>query len=463
MKTTVNKLEDSRVKVDVEVPGEVLEEAIQKTAAKLGTSMKIPGFRKGKVPPEMVIQKAGRGAVMTEAIEESLADWYSDAMLDAAVEPVGNPSINMEKVPAEGEPLEFSIEVGVLPSGKLIDYKGLEVGQEEIVVPPDTIDAELERVRQGFAKLNTVDREARDGDAVLMDFEGKIDGEPFEGGSGKDYMLQLGAGRVVPGFEEALAGVKAGDTVQANFEFPDDYHSEDLRGKPATFDIEVKEVREKELPDLDDSFAVEASEFDTLAELRSHIEERVRGVLEGQAEEGFRQRALDAAAEKVEIELSDDLISGRAGESWARTARQMAQQGVDPDRYIEAQNTTLEELLEQAKPEARLSLLREAALDAVVEAENIEVTEEEMLDALKPPPGHEDHGHPEPAEALAELRETGRDRMVERDLKMRKALDVIADSAKPIPLEQAEAREEMWTPDKERKAAGGLWTPGDPK
>jgi trigger factor len=463
MKTTVNKLEDSRVKVDVEVPGEVLEEAIQKTAAKLGTSMKIPGFRKGKVPPEMVIQKAGRGAVMTEAIEESLADWYSDAMLDAAVEPVGNPSINMEKVPAEGEPLEFSIEVGVLPSGKLTDYKGLEVGQEEIVVPPDTIDAELERVRQGFAKLNTVDREARDGDAVLMDFEGKIDGEPFEGGSGKDYMLQLGAGRVVPGFEEALAGVKAGDTVQANFEFPDDYHSEDLRGKPATFDIEVKEVREKELPDLDDSFAVEASEFDTLAELRSHIEERVRGVLEGQAEEGFRQRALDAAAEKVEIELSDDLISGRAGESWARTARQMAQQGVDPDRYIEAQNTTLEELLEQAKPEARLSLLREAALDAVVEAENIEVTEEEMLDALKPPPGHEDHGHPEPAEALAELRETGRDRMVERDLKMRKALDVIADSAKPIPLEQAEAREEMWTPDKERKAAGGLWTPGDPK
>jgi trigger factor len=463
MKTTVNKLEDSRVKVDVEVPGEVLEEAIQKTAAKLGTSMKIPGFRKGKVPPEMVIQKAGRGAVMTEAIEESLADWYSDAMLDAAVEPVGNPSINMEKVPAEGEPLEFSIEVGVLPSGKLIDYKGLEVGQEEIVVPPDTIDAELERVRQGFAKLNTVDREARDGDAVLMDFEGKIDGEPFEGGSGKDYMLQLGAGRVVPGFEEALAGVKAGDEVQANFEFPDDYHSEDLRGKPATFDIEVKEVREKELPDLDDSFAVEASEFDTLAELRSHIEERVRGVLEGQAQEGFRQRALDAAAEKVEIELSDDLISGRAGESWARTARQMAQQGVDPDRYIEAQNTTLEELLEQAKPEARLSLLREAALDAVVEAENIEVTEEEMLDALKPPPGHEDHGHPEPAEALAELRETGRDRMVERDLKMRKALDVIADSAKPIPLEQAEAREEMWTPDKERKAAGGLWTPGDPK
>lgn len=463
MKTTVNKLEDSRVKVDVEVPGEVLEKAIQKTANQLGTTMKIPGFRKGKVPPEMVIQKAGRGAVMTEAIEESLADWYSDAMLDAAVEPVGNPSINMEKVPAEGEPLEFSIEVGVLPSGKLTDYKGLEVGQEEIVVPPGTVEAELERVRQGFAKLNTVDREARDGDAVLMDFEGKIDGETFEGGQGKDYMLQLGAGRVVPGFEEALAGVKAGDKVQAQFEFPDDYHSEDLRGKPATFDIEVKEVREKELPDLDDSFAVEASEFDTVEELRGHIEERVRGALEGQAEEGFRQRALDAAAEKVEIDLSDDLISGRAGESWARTARQMAEQGVDPDRYIEAQNTTLEELLEAAKPEARLSLLREAALDAVVEAEKIEVTEEEMLEALKPPPGHEDHGHPEPAEALAELRETGRDRMVERDLKMRKALDLIAESAKPIPLEQAEAREEMWTPDKERKAAGGLWTPGDPK
>lgn len=463
MKTKVDKLEDSRVRIDVEIPAAELEKAIQKAAAQLGAKMKVSGFRAGKVPPEMVIQKAGRGAVMTEAIEDSLADWYADAMLSSAVEPVGNPSINMEAVPAEGEPLAFSIEVGVLPAGKLAGYKGLEVGKEEIVVPPGTVDAELERVRQGFARLNTVDREAREGDAVLMDFEGKVDGEVFEGGQGKDYMLELGAGQVLPGFEAALAGVKAGDKRQAEFDFPLDYHAEELRGKTATFEIDVKEVREKELPDLDDSFAAEASEFDTLEELRGHIEERVRSVLEANAEEAFRQRALDVAAEKVEVDLSDDLISGRAAESWTRTARTLSEQGIDPDVYIEAQNTTLEKLLEDAKPSAKISLLREAALDAVVEAEGIEVSEEEMLEALKPPPGHEAHAHPEPAEALAELRETGRDKMVERDLKMRKALDVIADSAKPIPLEQAEAREEMWTPEKERKAAGGLWTPGDPK
>lgn len=464
MKTTVDKLDDSRVKIEVEVPAEELQKAIQKTAARLGGEMKIPGFRKGKVPPEMVIQKVSRGAVMTEAIEENLADWYSDAMLDAGVDPVGNPSINMDTVPGEGEPLKFSIEVSVLPAAKLEDYKGLEVGKEEIEVPAGAVDSELERLREGFAKLNTVEREANKGDVLLIDFEGQVDGETFEGGEGKDYLLELGGNQVVPGFEEALAGAKAGDSREAKFDFPDDYHAEQLRGKAASFAIDVKEVREKELPELDDDFAAEASEFDTLEELRGHISERVREVLEGRAEEGFRERALDAAADKVEIELSDDLISGRAAENWARAARSLTQQGIDPDRYLEAQNVTREELVEQAKPEAERSLRREAALEAVAAGEGIEITEEELLEALKPPPGHEDHGHPEPAEALKELRETGREKLVERDLKMRRALDVIAKSAKPIPLEQAEAREKMWTPEKERQEKGaGLWTPGDPK
>ncbi|MFN2612714.1 MAG: trigger factor [Solirubrobacterales bacterium] len=464
MKTKVDNLGDSRLKIEVDVPAAELEKAIQKTAARLGKEMKIPGFRKGKVPPQMVIQKVSRGAVMTEAIEDNLADWYSEAVLDARVEPVGNPSIKMETVPGEAEPLKFSIEVSVLPVGKLEGYRGLEVGKEEIEVPPGTVDAEVDRLREGFAKLNTVEREARQGDVLLIDFEGQVDGETFEGGEGKDYLLELGRGQVVPGFEEALAGAKAGDRRQARFDFPDDYHAEQLRGKKASFEIEVKEVREKELPELDDDFAAEASEFDTVEELRDHITERVREVLEGRAEEGFRERALDAAADKVEIELSDDLISGRAAENWARAARSLTQQGIDPDRYLEAQSVTREELVEQSKPEAERSLRREAALEAVAEAEGIEITEEEMLEALKPPPGHEDHGHPEPSEALKELRESGREKLVERDLKIRKALDVIASSAKPIPLEQAEAREKIWTPEKEpAKKGAGLWTPGDPK
>jgi trigger factor len=463
MKTKVDKLDDSRVGIGVEIPPQGLEESLQKTAQRLGGEMKIPGFRKGKVPPEMVLQRVGREAVLTEAIEESLADWYEAALLDSGINPVGPPRIKMDELPKEGEPLRFSIEVNVMPAATMGDYKGLEVGKEDVEVPADVVEGELERLREGFAKLNTVDREAKEGDVLLIDFDGKVDGEEFEGGQGKDYLLELGAGQVVPGFEEALAGAKAGDARQSQFTFPDDYHAEQLRGKEASFDIDVKEVREKELPELDDDFAAESSEFDTLAELRSHIEDRVREVVEGRAQDAFRERALDAAADKVEVTLPDEIVSGRATENWERAARTLARQGLDPERYLEAQGASREQLIEQAKPEAERSLRREAALEAVADAEGIEISEEEMLEALKPPPGHEDHGHPEPAEALAELRESGREKLVERDLRMRKALDLIAAAAKPIPLEAAEAREKIWTPEKEREEKGGLWTPGDPK
>ncbi len=463
MTTKVEKLDDARVQIKAEVAPEDVEQAIQKTAARLGGEMKIPGFRKGKVPPEMVLQRVGREGVLTEAIEEALADWYEAALLDAETEPVGNPRIKMPDLPDEGQPLHFEVEVGVLPEGKLDDWKGLEVGKEEINVPPEVLEGELERLQQGFAKLNTVDREAADGDVLLIDFTGKVDGEEFEGGAGKDYLLELGGGQVVPGFEETLTGAKGGENRQSEFKFPDDYHAEHLQGKDAVFDIEVREVREKELPELNDDFAAEASEFDTMDELKNHMATRIQEVLEGNAENGFRERALDAAAAKVDLKLNNDLIMGRAAETWERASRTLAQQGMDPERYLQAQGSTREQMIEQAKPEAELTLRREAALLAVADAENITVNEEDMLEALKPPPGHEDHGHPEPPEALKELRESGRDKLVERDLRMRKALDLIVEAATPIPMEKAEVREKMWTPEKEREQKGGLWTPGDPK
>jgi trigger factor len=463
MKTTVEKQGDARVQIEAEVPAEEVAKAIDKTAARLGGEMKIPGFRKGKVPPEMVLQRVSREGVLTEAIEEALPDWYEAALLDADVDPIGSPRIKMGDLPPEGEPLKITLEVGVLPEGKLSDYKGLEVGKEEIAVPEGAVEQELERLQQGFAKLNAVERAAKEGDVLLIDFKGSVDGEEFEGGEGKDYLLELGAGQVVPGFEEALAGASAGESHVANFDFPADYHAEQLQGKTAKFDIEVKEVREKEIPELDDDFAAEASEFDTLEELRSEMESKILEAIEGQAQNGFRERALDVAADKVEVKLTEDLIAARAEETWNRAARTLAQQGIDPERYLQAQGATREEMVKQARPEAERGLRREVALQAVAEAEAIEITDEDFLEALAVPPGHEDHGHPEPAEALAELRETGRDKLVARDLRMRKALDFIADSATPISMEKAKARDEMWTPEKERKEKGGLWTPGDPE
>ncbi|MSO40853.1 MAG: trigger factor [Solirubrobacterales bacterium] len=464
MKTTVNELPDSRIRVEAEVEAPDVEVRMRQTAEALSKEMKIPGFRQGKVPPEMVIQRLGRESVLKQTLESSLADWYEGALLDAAVEPVGSPELNVADFPDEGGPLRFTIEVGVRPKAELGEYRGLDVGRESTEVPADAVDAELERLREGFASLNTVERAASEGDVVLIDYRGEVDGEPFEGGEARDYLLELGAGRVLEDFEKALEGASAGDERKASVTFPDDYQAEEMAGKTAEFTISAKEVREKELPELDDDFASEASEFDTLEELRGQIESQLAEVLDRQAVERFREAALDAAADNSTVELPEPIVAARAEEGWERLERQIREQGMEPEAYLQMQGKTREEAIAEAKPGAEKALRREATLAAVAEAEEIEVTEDEMLEALQIPPGHEDHGHPEPADALAELRRSGREGLLQQDLRMRRAMELIAEEANPIPLKQAEAREKIWTPEKEKEReaeeSAGLWTPG---
>jgi trigger factor len=464
MTTNVTELPDSRARVEVEVEAGDVEAAVQEMAKRLGGEMKLPGFRQGKVPPEMVVQKLGREAVLTQALESgALGDWYEKAMLESDVQPVGDPKLDLSELPEAGEPLKFAIEVAVRPGAQLGEYKGLEVGRAEQEVPDEAVETELERLREGFSKLNPVERAAQEGDVLLIDYEGKIDGEVFEGGSAKDYLLEMGAGRVLPELEEAVKGASAGDEKQATLEFPEDYHGEEVAGKTAEFTVNVREVREKELPELNDDFAQEASEFETLDELRNEIRTRMQEYLEGQNAERFREAALDAAVANATVELPDEVIKARASEMWDRVERRLQEQGMDPAAYLQMQGKTRDEIIDEARPDASRALKREAVLEAVADAEGIEPTEEDMLDALQIPPGHEDHGHPEPAEALAELRSSGRDEMLRDDLRMRRALEIIGESAVPIPIEQAEAREQIWTPEKEREEKGGLWKPGDPE
>jgi trigger factor len=460
METTVKELPDSRVRVDVDVDPKDVEGSISRTAQQLGQDMKMPGFRKGKVPPEMVVQRLGRETVLTQALESSLGGWYERAMLESGVNPVGDPKLDLSDLPEEGKPLRFSIEVAVRPGAELGEYKGLEVGREEPEVPQEAVEGELKRLQEGFASLNPVEREAKEGDVVLIDYEGKIDGELFEGGSAKDYLLELGEGRVLPELEQALIGAKPGDERQATVPFPEDYPAEEVAGKSAEFDVQVKEVREKELPELNDDFAAEASEFDTLAELRDHISGQIRDILEGQIAERFREAALDAAVTNAKVELPDPVVDARAAEMWRRVERQLQQQGMDAESYLQMQNKTRDEMVQQARPDAERALKREAVLEAVAKAEGIEVTEEDMLEALQIPPGHEDHGHPQPADALKEIRESGREELLKQDLLMRRALELVAEEANPIPLDQAKAREEIWTPEKEPEEKAELWTPG---
>lgn len=464
MQTSVKELPDSRVQVEVEVPADDVQRAVNRAARAMAKEMRMPGFRKGKTPASLVTQRLGFGSVLSEAIREGLPEWYERALLDTAITPIGDPSIEMTDTPEnEGEPLSFQFEVGVRPKAELGEYKGLEVGRKETEVPDDVVEREVDRIREGFARLEPVEREAAEGDSLLIDFEGQIDDKAFDGGKAEDYLLELGSGSLIEGFEEQLSGARAGEERKVEVTFPEDYHAEHLAGEDAVFEIKVKEVREKVLPELDDDFASDASEFDTLEELRADIREKVGEALGSRAEEDFRIAAVDAAVDAATVEIPEDLVTARATERWERTERQLAGRGMDPDAFLQMQGKTRDELIEESKPDAERELKREAVVTAIAEAEEIEVSDEEMAEALAHSAEHE---RTTPEKLLARLRENGRDAMVAEDLRARKAIELVADAAKPIPLEEAEekaereeAGEKIWTPEKEREKAGGLWTP----
>ena len=461
MKTSVTELGDSRVRVEVDVESEDVDRGISRAARGLARDLRIPGFRKGKAPPSVVIQRVGRGSVLEQAVRDSLPEWYERALIDSGVNPVGDPSIEVTSVPeSEGDPLSFKFEVGVRPPAELGDYRGLEVGRPEAEVPDDVVQAELERLREGFARLETVERAPGDGDYLLVDFRGEIDGEPFEGGEARDYLLELGGDQLIEGFEEQLAGAAAGEKRTVEVSFPEDYRAEHLAGKDATFQVEVKEVREKVMPELDDEFAVNAGGFDTLDELRGDIREKLGTAAEERIEADFRLAAIDAAVDASKVEVPEESLDARATERWERVERQLAGRGLDPAAYLQMQGKSREEIVAESKPDAEQELKREAVLAAIADAEDIEVSEEELLEALEHTAEHE---RTTPDKLLERLRRSGRDALVREDLRIRKAIDLIAESAKPIPMAQAEAREQLWTPEKEREPAGegaGLWTPG---
>ena len=459
VQTKVTELSDSRVRLDAEVPSEEIESRLQRTATALGRELKLPGFRKGKVPPAMVIQRMGREAVLEQAVRDSLAEWYEEAILRSGVSTVGDPKLNLEELPAAGEPLSFSIEVGTTPRAKLGRYKELEVGRREPEVPAEAVQVELDRLRESFARLDSVERPAEQGDHLVVDFVGRVDGEEFRGGQARDYMLELGGGRLIEGFEEQLVGASAGDARTVEVDFPADYQAEELQGRHATFDVEVKDVKRKELPALDDDFASEASEFDTLDELRADIEHKLEHAQEHSIEDEFREAAVDAAAAEADLALPDDLVKARAEEMWERTERMLSAQGIKPETYLQASGKTREEMIEQAREDAAKQLAREAVLEAVADAEGIEVSDEELLEVIERSAERE---QTKPAKLLARLKENGRDAALRRDLRLRKAVEVIAGSAVPIAAETAAARERIWTPEKQRKEEGSsqLWTPG---
>jgi trigger factor len=446
VKTKTTELPDSRVRVEVEVPTEALERELKTAASELGREMRVPGFRSGKVPPEVVLRQVGREAVLDEAVRRGLPGWYEEALTDAGIQTVGDPQVDLNDLPEKGAPLAFTIEVGVVPPAQLGEFKGIEVGRREPKVDDQEVQAELERMRESLASLETVERAAGEGDFVVMDYVGSVDGTPFEGGEGRGQVVELGSGRLIPGFEEQLGGATAGEERTVELTFPDDYPAEQLAGKDASFAVEVKEVKEKKLPELDDDFAVEAGGFDSLDELRTEIASRIEEAEERSIEAEFREAAVDAVVEQAKIEIPHELVHSKAHEMWHRTSRRLQAQGINPEQYLQMAGKTEEELVVESEADAETALKREAVLAAIVEAEGIEVTDEEIETALRgsAPP---DASEKQLKRALKRARSQGADEALREDIAMRKAVDLVVENAKPISSDRAAAREQLWTPE----------------
>jgi trigger factor len=476
LKTTVTELGVSRVRLQVEVPAGEVEGRVERKARQLGRELKLPGFRRGKVPAPLVIQRIGREVVLEEAVRDTLSSWYSDAIESAGIVPVGDPQLDLGDLPAQGQALEFSIEIGVLPKAELGEYKGLEVGRREPEVTDEQIQQEIDAMRERLARLQTAERPAAAGDFVVVDYVGSLAGEgaeggepawePFAGGEGRDQLVELGAGNLIPGFEEGLLGASAGETRTVALTFPADYGSQELAGRDASFEITVKEVKLKELPELDDDFAVDAG-FDDMQELREDIRKRLIELDEQRIDGEFRQAALDAAVVAARVAVTPELVKARAREMWERMLHSLSHRGIQREAYLQIVGREEADIVAEMEPEADLALRREAVITAVVAAESIDPPEEELLAALAPTAERENLT---PEKLLEELRRAGRVEEVREDLAAREAIGVIADAAKPIPLAQAQAREQIWTPGKEGDAAQAgekqpaaaparLWTP----
>src|SRR3954447_18406418 len=446
--TTTTELPESRVRLDVEVSPDAVERLLTEAASELGRDMKIPGFRKGKVPPQVVLQRLGREQLLGEAVQHGMSDWYEEAVNGAGVAAVGHPKVDLKDLPDKGEPLTFSVEVAVRPKATLGEYKGLEAPRREPAADEETVIAEVDRLREALASLEPVEREAANGDFLVLDYTGYVDDEPFEGGEGRGQTVELGAGRLIPGFEDQLLGAKPGEDRTLQVTFPDDYGAEELAGKEARFEATVKEVREKRMPDLDDEFALQAGGFDTLDELKEDIGRRIREADERRVHDEFREAALDAVVEKSTIDIPHDVIHGKAHDIWHQMEHRLRRSGIDPAQYLAISGKTEEEMLKEAEPDAEKSLRREAVLAALVESENIEVSDDELLEALsEATPNAEEKAM---RKALADLEKDGRLAVLREDVAMRKAVDLVADHAKAIEPSLAEAR-------------GKIWTPGDPE
>lgn len=444
MKTHVEELSGNRVRLDVEVPEADVRHALEHAASDLAATAKVPGFRKGKVPVPLIVARFGREAVWAEAVRSHLDGWFWSAAATSGVQPVSSPEVELGDDPADDGGFRFSATVAVLPQPDVPDWTTLEVPAAEPDVPGELVEQELEALRAGVAELVPADRPAREGDTVVVDLEGEL------AGTQRDYVTEVGSGRLVEGLDEALVGMRAGETKTVGVPVSDHETTE--------VEVALKDVKEPMLPPLDDEFARAASEFDTLAELRADIDRRLREHVEAEVEAAFRESAVDVLVAATAFDLHPELVDRRAAELWSGLSRSLQQRGLTTEAYLGLTGQSQEQVVERLRAEAAQAIKRELALEAVADRLELEVSDDEVESFVR---AQADGAEDDADETLRVLRERGTFESLRNDLRLRKALDEVVAGVKRIPVDLANAREKLWTPEKEKQPSGlNIWTPG---
>lgn len=383
MSLQVEKLEKNMAKLTIEVPAEELEQAMERAYHKNKGKISVPGFRKGKVPRAMVEKMYGKEVFYEDAANDLIPTAYEKAYEECTEEIVSSPNVDVVQLEA-GKPFIFTAEVALKPEVKLGKYKGVKVDKLEAEVTEEEIQAELDKEREKSARTVTVDnRPVKDGDMTVINFEGFVDGVAFEGGKGEDYPLTIGSGSFIPGFEEQLVGAQIGSEVEVNVTFPEEYHSEELKGRPATFKCVVNEIKEKEMPELDDEFAAEVSEFETLVEYKEDVKAKLAEKKAKDIENAKEDAVISAIIEDAAMDIPEAMITTQQRQMADEFAQRIQMQGLNIDQYFQFTGLTAEKFMEQIKPQAERRIKSRLVLEAVVKEEKIEATEEDMEKELE--------------------------------------------------------------------------------
>jgi trigger factor len=438
----VEELPENKVRLTVEVSSHDVQHAVEHAASDLSASVKVPGFRKGKVPMQVLVSRIGKERLYSEAVESHIEGWYRNALAGTRVRPITRPAYEYDLPETPEQSFSFTATVDVQPEVEVADWTKLQVPAAEVEVPEELVDEQVGRLQLAVAELVPADRAAAEGDVLTIDLEGPQ-------GSQRDYVVEVGDPRFIDEVNAALLGMSAGETKHVEWEDPEG---------PQEFDVTVKDVKERILPPLDDELARAASEFDTLAELRADLENRIREQIEEEVETQFRAAAADALVDASNVQPSGPLVDARTADLVTGLVRSLESRGISPETYLAVSNQTPQQLEERLRAEAARSVARELALEAVAEKAGLVVDDEELRAFIRE---HADAEGDDVEEVVDSVFASGRHELLREDLRMRKALDRLAADVERIPVDLARAREKLWTPEKGAAASETkLWTPG---